>query len=132
MNDTSRAEKAGLAFGNAIVEMVHLMYQTNTAANFYKGLMSVLKVNAENHKKEWKANGKSFLLTEDSVGKFIVIWRGKFDKARVDSVDTIEQVFSYTVLTGADKCKVFNARFDPSQKAQHFDTLDQLNRKFKK
>ena len=38
----SRAEAAGRALGESIVEMVHLMYQTRTASNFWKGLMSVL------------------------------------------------------------------------------------------
>ena len=42
----SRAELAGEALGNTIVEMVHLMYQNNTAKNFWRGLMSVLKRNA--------------------------------------------------------------------------------------
>jgi hypothetical protein len=39
----SRAELAGEALGKAIVEMVHLMYQNNTASNFWRGLMRVLK-----------------------------------------------------------------------------------------
>jgi len=38
----SRAERAGRATGEAIIEMVHLMYQNNTAANFWRGIMSVL------------------------------------------------------------------------------------------
>jgi hypothetical protein len=38
----SRAEKAGRKAGVALVEMVNLMYQNNTAANFWKGLMPVL------------------------------------------------------------------------------------------
>lgn len=38
----SRAERAGRATGDAIVEMVHLMYQNNTAANFWRGFMAVL------------------------------------------------------------------------------------------
>lgn len=38
----SRAEKAGMATAKAIIEMVHLMYQNNTAKNFYKGLMKTL------------------------------------------------------------------------------------------
>jgi hypothetical protein len=41
----SRAEKAGESLGLAIVEMVHLMYQNQTAANFWRGLMNVLKKN---------------------------------------------------------------------------------------
>ena len=34
----TRAEKAGQDLAKAIIEMVHLMYQNNTADNFYKGL----------------------------------------------------------------------------------------------
>jgi len=41
----SRAEKAGRAAGRALAEMVHLMYQTRTAANFWRGLMGVLAAN---------------------------------------------------------------------------------------
>jgi len=39
----SRAEKAGEQLGEAIIEMVNLMYQNNTKANFYKGLLATLK-----------------------------------------------------------------------------------------
>jgi hypothetical protein len=35
----TRADKAGKELANAIIEMVHLMYQNKTANNFYKGLM---------------------------------------------------------------------------------------------
>lgn len=41
----SRAERAGRATGEALVEMIHLMYQNNTARNFWRGLMAVLKAN---------------------------------------------------------------------------------------
>ena len=41
----SRAELAGEQAGKTIVEMVHLMYQNNTARNFWKGLMRVLREN---------------------------------------------------------------------------------------
>jgi hypothetical protein len=41
----SRAEIAGESLGTAIVEMIHLMYQNNTAKNFWRGLMSVLNQN---------------------------------------------------------------------------------------
>lgn len=41
----SRAERAGEQLGQAIVEMVHLMYQNQTARNFWRGLMRVLKEN---------------------------------------------------------------------------------------
>lgn len=38
----TRAYKAGENAGFAIVEMMHLMYQNNTAKKFISGLMSVL------------------------------------------------------------------------------------------
>lgn len=41
----SRAEQAGESLGLVIVEMIHLMYQNNTAANFWKGLMRILEKN---------------------------------------------------------------------------------------
>lgn len=41
----TRAEAAGRDAGEAIVEMVHLMYQNNTARNFWRGLMDVLREN---------------------------------------------------------------------------------------
>ncbi len=45
MKRVSRAEKAGKQLGASIVEIIHLMYQNNTARNFWKGLMSVLEAN---------------------------------------------------------------------------------------
>ena len=54
----SRAEKAGEQLGNAIIEMVHLMYQNNTSANFYKGLFAALK------KPEEKNVGKQVVETQ--------------------------------------------------------------------
>lgn len=39
----TRAEKAGQRMGKAIIEMVHLMYQNNTAGRFYKGLIKALQ-----------------------------------------------------------------------------------------
>ena len=38
----SRAENAGEQLGNAIIEMVNLMYQNNTKSNFYRGLRTAL------------------------------------------------------------------------------------------
>ena len=38
----SRAYKAGFALGKAVVEMVHLMYQNQTAGRFYDGLQRAL------------------------------------------------------------------------------------------
>lgn len=42
MSKRSRAERAGRLMGTALVEMVHLMYQKNTAKNFLRGLCDVL------------------------------------------------------------------------------------------
>ena len=38
MKKQQRAYKAGVKMAESIIEMVHLMYQNNTAAHFYKGL----------------------------------------------------------------------------------------------
>jgi len=46
----SRAEKAGILLGKALIEMVHLMYQDNTAKNFLTGLLNTLT-------KEWERRG---------------------------------------------------------------------------
>jgi len=46
VKNKSRAELAGENLGNSIVEMIHLMYQNNTAKNFWKGLMFILKKNS--------------------------------------------------------------------------------------
>ena len=40
----SRAERAGELLGKAIIEMVHLMYQKNTALNFLDGLLKTLTI----------------------------------------------------------------------------------------
>jgi len=48
----SRAEKAGIQLGKTIREMINLMYQNNTARNFYKGLFSALPLKEEALKKE--------------------------------------------------------------------------------
>lgn len=40
---TQRSYKAGKLKGEAIVETVHLFYQNNTAAHYYRGLDEVLK-----------------------------------------------------------------------------------------
>ena len=39
---TQRSRKAGTAMGKALIEMVHLMYQNNTARHFLFGLINVL------------------------------------------------------------------------------------------
>ncbi len=40
---TQRAYKAGLAMAASIIEMVHLFYQNNTTAHFYKALYKIIK-----------------------------------------------------------------------------------------
>lgn len=40
---TQRGYKAGLAMGKSIIEMVHLMYQNNTAKHFYRGLNKIIQ-----------------------------------------------------------------------------------------
>ena len=42
MKKYSRAELAGKKTGEAIIEMINLMYQNNTANNFLRGLLKVL------------------------------------------------------------------------------------------
>jgi len=44
---TQRGYKAGTAIAKAIIEMVHLMYQNNTAAHFYKGLDKAIRFEME-------------------------------------------------------------------------------------
>ena len=44
MTIISRAEGAGKELGLAIIEMISLMYQNNTARNFLIGLMEALLV----------------------------------------------------------------------------------------
>ena len=51
MGRVSRAELAGRTMGEAIVEMIHLMYQKNTARNFLKGLLAVLEKDSESWSK---------------------------------------------------------------------------------
>ena len=41
----SRSERAGRAVGDSLSEMVHLMYQNDTAARFWRGLMYSLRRN---------------------------------------------------------------------------------------
>jgi len=50
----TRAGKAGISLGEAVIEMVHLMYQKNTALHFFKGLKS--KVDEEINRREAEAN----------------------------------------------------------------------------
>ena len=38
----SRAERAGIHLAESIIEMTNLMYQNNTAKNFWKGLLKTL------------------------------------------------------------------------------------------
>ena len=46
MSKVSRAEHAGRRLGESINEMVHLMYQNNTAKNFWKGLYTALRTDS--------------------------------------------------------------------------------------
>ena len=39
----TRSYKAGMKLGEAIIEMVHLMYQNTTAIYFYNALLKTLK-----------------------------------------------------------------------------------------
>lgn len=50
MSKESRALLTGKKLGESIISMVHLMYQNNTASNFYKGLMHVLNSEIKNRK----------------------------------------------------------------------------------
>ena len=50
---SSRAERAGRILGKALVEVVHLMYQENTAKNFLKGLLAVLLRENERRNKNY-------------------------------------------------------------------------------
>lgn len=43
MVDKSRSGKAGAQMANTIIEMVHLMYQKQTARRFMRELVRVLK-----------------------------------------------------------------------------------------
>ena len=42
MDKDNRATMAGITIGKAVIEMVHLMYQNNTASNFLEGLILTL------------------------------------------------------------------------------------------
>lgn len=46
----NRAREAGLKLDQAIIEMVHLMYQNNTARSFYQGLRAALGGELERRK----------------------------------------------------------------------------------
>jgi len=49
----TRAEKAGIQAGEALVEMVHLMYQNNTALSFLDGLINVLQKEQNKRHRKW-------------------------------------------------------------------------------
>lgn len=44
MKRSSRAEKAGTHTAKTIIELVNLMYQNNTASNFFTGLIKEFKL----------------------------------------------------------------------------------------
>ena len=53
----ARAYGAGKKQAEVIIENVHLMYQNNTARNYYLGMMPVLVEELERrfiHEREWK------------------------------------------------------------------------------
>jgi hypothetical protein len=49
----SRSFKAGVKIAEAIIEMVHLMYQNKIAERFYIGLMGKLKEECDRRKILW-------------------------------------------------------------------------------
>ena len=51
----SRSEAAGVATAKALAEMIHLMYQNDTAARFWRGLMRELRRNQRKPNREGKA-----------------------------------------------------------------------------
>jgi hypothetical protein len=54
MKRQTRAEDAGRHLARSIIEMVNLMYQLNTAKNFYNGLIDELEI----HKKYFTTKGR--------------------------------------------------------------------------
>jgi len=58
-----RAYKAGEDIAKAIIEMVHLMYQNNTANHFYAGLKKKLSEEIERR----HLTGRSSRLEKDSA-----------------------------------------------------------------
>ena len=52
----TRAEKAGIQAGEALVEMIHLMYQNNTALSFMDGLLNVLQKEKDKRHAKWIKN----------------------------------------------------------------------------
>jgi len=54
---TQRSYKAGKKMANAIIEMVHLFYQNNTAAHYYRGLIEVIKEEMQ-QRDVWKEKEK--------------------------------------------------------------------------
>jgi len=48
MAKPTRAGRAGRLLGAGIVEMINLMYQDNTAINFLKGLLPILRLDFDN------------------------------------------------------------------------------------
>ena len=108
------------------------MYQTNTASNFYKGLLGVLMANVPKPEK-WVANGWLHFVEKKSAGKYVIIWRGKGKVGvKIESVNETTQRVTYTVLTGKDKGNRFNARYEEEQHVRHFDTLKQLKQELRK
>jgi len=53
----TRAAKAGKRLGKSIIEMVHLMYQNNTALTFLKALYDTLFEELDKRQKETATSG---------------------------------------------------------------------------
>lgn len=72
---TVRGFKAGEEMGKAIVEMVHLMYQNNTAAHFYRGLSKIIKEEMKHRKiKENKTEDKPMKATNEFWKMLKKLW----------------------------------------------------------
>lgn len=58
MSKITRAERTDRNLAHSIIQTVQLMYQNNTAKNFYKGLLSVLEkeINKYGKNKKQKTN----------------------------------------------------------------------------
>ena len=58
----SRAEKAGRQLGENILELMNLMYQKNTARNFYRGLMDTINPQGE---------AEEYRLMQDRINRLV-------------------------------------------------------------
>ena len=58
----SRAEKEGRQLGENILELMNLMYQKNTAKNFYRGLMDTINPQSE---------AEEYRLMQDRINRLV-------------------------------------------------------------